>query len=164
MGHPVGRWHRVNKGPGSSSRFLQIGTHLSPYWTQGLFTHGSYPGCTLTSRRGAGCSQGTGWESHLGKVVEGLCKTKSYCLEVSRGREPWDQIPRSWEQRGLLSLGHWENLLGVHRDPRGSQTTSALLLYRRRPPEYMEQNYLPAPEGFSSERGRWPQRSGHIGT
>lgn len=92
MGHPVGRWHRVNKGPGSSPRFLQIGAHLSLYWTQELVIHGSYPGCMLTSRRGAGCSQGTGWESHLGKVMEGLCKAKSYCLEGSRGREPWDQI------------------------------------------------------------------------
>lgn len=38
--------------------------------------------------RGAGCSQGTGWESHLGKVMEGLCKAKAYFSEGGRVGEP----------------------------------------------------------------------------
>lgn len=48
--------------------------------------------------RGAGCSQGTGWESHLGKVMEGLCKAKAYSPKEDRVEKPKDQIPWSSEK------------------------------------------------------------------
>lgn len=38
--------------------------------------------------RGAGCSQDTGWESHLGKVMEGLCKAKHTALKEAEWKSP----------------------------------------------------------------------------